>query len=444
MLRSLLLIFALLVLHVTQAQYTITGKVIDVNTAEPLKGCHIGLQGDDPLTVSDGEGTFMVYIPSAEFEEVNVEFRHLGYETQILALSDTAAFSYRHGVYFAKVALRYTAYQLDTLAVNSEYKPDLVYGSEQHSIADYVFVGDSILLLAYEKRLNKASRLLLVNQSMIVLDSLDIPEGIRARNLVRDYADLLYLETRDRIFHIETGPQLRLHAVDKQVYHDQVEPVIDTLKRHVYFSTWTPHLPTFDFYSYNTIDCTYKRIRRIADEKALELCRAEFKYLTSRDKLKMFRLELETGVEKELLTCMATYQDGLYYKPIYAPMFVWEEELLIFDHPAEVLFKYDLMGVSLDSVPIHYHRPDKVMNNDFAHELVMDELTGQVYALFQKPGGACRLMGVNLDTGEIEESIRLTYDYPSAVRVKGGEVYYTYRPFESSQKKYLYKEIIGR
>jgi uncharacterized secreted protein with C-terminal beta-propeller domain len=49
---------------------------------------------------------------------------------------------------------------------------------------------------------------------------------------------------------------------------------------------------------------------------------------------------------------------------------------------------------------------------------------------------------INLATGKAEEAISLVYDYPSSIQIRNEEVYYTYRPFESSQKKYLYKELI--
>jgi hypothetical protein len=47
---------------------------------------------------------------------------------------------------------------------------------------------------------------------------------------------------------------------------------------------------------------------------------------------------------------------------------------------------------------------------------------------------------LNTSTGEIEKVHPLYYKYPEKLKVKNGYAYYIYRPFESLQNKYLYRE----
>ena len=43
-------------------------------------------------------------------------------------------------------------------------------------------------------------------------------------------------------------------------------------------------------------------------------------------------------------------------------------------------------------------------------------------------------------SGKLEESIPLYFKYPENILIRSNTVYYTYRPFESAQKKFLYQE----
>lgn len=440
--RIVFIISVLLAVQSSAQNFLLSGSVRDAITSEPLQGSHISIEDSHYATVSDQQGRFSLLLDSNLWEGFTLLTRHLGYESDRKQVLPSQVTITNKGLMIS-VLMSTRAYELDPVPISSERIPDVVYASEQHSIADYEFLDDRILLLAYEKRLEKASKLYLLDEQGHSTDSILVPQGVKAIGLKRDYADLVYLEAVGSIYQIEvTTHGLSMHQVDKLAYEEQVAPVVDTIGTQVFFSTWMEQFPAFDYYRYDLVDSQYTHIRQVADAFMLELCRAEFKYLTTRDKLRMYRLELETGIEKEVLTCMSTFEGGLYYDPIYVPMFVKGDSLLLFDHPAEQLFVFDTQGAVLDSVPIHYHRPQKVMGNEFTQELVMDDETGVVYAIFQRAGGSCRLQRIDLSTGKITEAITMTYDYPSAIQVKDNEVYYTYRPFESSQKKFLYKEAI--
>ncbi len=441
--RSLVVIISVVFSLQSSAQdFMLNGTVRDAETSEELEGCHVMIEGSNYATITDQQGRFSLLLDSSLWTGLTLLTQRLGYETDSKSV-DASQVTYTGQGISVTVSMTTKAYDLDAIPISSERIPDVVYSSRQHSIADYEFLGDELLLLAYEKRLEKASMLYLIDAEGITRDSLDVPEKVKATGLKRDYADLVYLEAVGRIYQVEVdGNGLSMNQVDMQVYEEQVAPVVDTIGAQVFFSTWMDQFPAFDYYRYDLIDSQYTHIRQVADAFMLELCRAEFRYLTMRDKLRMYRLELETGIEKEVLTCMSTFRDGLYYDPIYAPMFVKGDSLLLFDHPSEELFIFDTQGVALDSLPIQYHQPKKVMGNEFTQELVMDEVTGDVYAIFQRQGGTCRLHRIDLATGKAEETLSLVYDYPTSIQIRDDEVYYTYRPFESSQKKYLYKELI--
>jgi hypothetical protein len=68
--------------------------------------------------------------------------------------------------------------------------------------------------------------------------------------------------------------------------------------------------------------------------------------------------------------------------------------------------------------------------------LIQDETTGDVYALYLRHGVSWLK---NLTKNDAEE-FRLTHRYVEKIHIKDRQVYYLYRPFESSQNTYLYRE----
>ena len=424
----------------------IQGRVTEQGTERPIKDAYVSLGESEQVAVSESNGEFVLLLDNIEQLGFSLFVQHIGYESKSYEFSYQAIQNAKNtkGVMQIRLEMNPHTYPLDTAIISSDPLPEIVYASEQHSLADYEFMEEGLLILAYEKRLEKASKLYLLNAEMLPVDSLLIHEKIKATGLRKDYAKEIYLESSGAIHWIfvnEKG-RLELQELDKQIFQESIAPIIDTLEKTVYFSTWIDQFPAFDYMDLDLRDTSYARIRQIADDFMLELCRAEYKYLNTRDKLRLYRLELETGVEKEVLACIATFKDGLYYDPIYAPMFRWKDSLFIFDHTSDMLFIYDAESQPLDSVAISYHQPEKVMGNAFSKQLYMDESSGNVYALFQKPGGRCWLELIDKQTGKSKEAITLRYPYPTDIQVKENEIYYLYRPFSSIQKKYLYREFL--
>ncbi|NNE56418.1 MAG: hypothetical protein HKN32_10385, partial [Flavobacteriales bacterium] len=73
---------------------------------------------------------------------------------------------------------------------------------------------------------------------------------------------------------------------------------------------------------------------------------------------------------------------------------------------------------------------------------IQDYTTGEIFALFKREGWHV-IKQVETDSGETLGSFKLLHRYTDNLRINDGWAYYTYRPFESSQKKFLYKEQIN-
>jgi hypothetical protein len=95
------------------------------------------------------------------------------------------------------------------------------------------------------------------------------------------------------------------------------------------------------------------------------------------------------------------------------------------------------LGESLDTISIYHHYQPK--KTGWQKQLIQDNVTGVIYAQYEKDGNMY-LGIVDVKTGEINEKVKLNYKYVEKIRVHNNKVFYVYRPFESMQRRFLYKE----
>ena len=71
--------------------------------------------------------------------------------------------------------------------------------------------------------------------------------------------------------------------------------------------------------------------------------------------------------------------------------------------------------------------------------MIQDRVTGEIYAVYER-AGYTYIGWIDTKSGEISEHVRLNHRYIQQISIFKNQVYYIYRPYESTQKKYLYKE----
>jgi outer membrane protein assembly factor BamB len=124
---------------------------------------------------------------------------------------------------------------------------------------------------------------------------------------------------------------------------------------------------------------------------------------------------------------------------LYAPLFHKNDTIYVFDYYKDKLFAFDANGNAIDSIPIYHHYQPK--STGWKKNLIQDQKTGTIYAHFELDGYSY-IGKINLLTGLIENKVKLAYKYVDKIAIYNNEVYFIYRPFESLQNKYLYKQVI--
>lgn len=325
---------------------------------------------------------------------------------------------------------------LDQVVIKPVGVPDTIFESSRVSVTDFEFLpDDNLLLLTYPKNLKRGTELVLYD-GYNLLGEIPLPE--KGQELIRDYRGNPHVVTEKNVYGItETNKRIQIAQIEKDYYMTYIAPILDTSYTKYYFSNFNPNYPAFDYFTFDVMDSTYRKIAKVQDDLMMELYRSEFKWVDVRTKLWAKEKENETGIDKEIWVGMYYFTSSIYYKELYAPMFERNDSIFLFDHYKNLLFKYSYLGDVIDSIPIYYHLQAK--ENGWKKELIQDYETGEIYIHYEVAGKA-QLRHFNTTTGKLSPPIELHFKYPENIQVKGNSVYYIYRPFESTQKKYLYRE----
>ena len=317
--------------------------------------------------------------------------------------------------------------------------PDTLVGDQEYSVEDYEFLEDGkMLLLTYPKTMKKGSILRLLDENQKVIDKHYL-EG-DAIELSADYRNNIHLICEERVFlvYFDDKDHIHLGLENRDYYFKYVSPIIDTIGSNIYFSNYSDIYPAFDYYEFNLDDSSYQVILEVEDTLMMELYRSEFKYVDVRTKIWAHQKQLETGIDKEIWVGATVFTNSIYYEPLYAPLFkTGEDSIIVFDHYKNRMFKYTPTEGFVDSTRISYHLDHR--KSGWEQPLIQDEVNGRIYAIFLK-GGYTYLSEIDKNTGHVKRSFKLYFKYVERIRIIDGDVFYIYRPFETVQKKYIYRE----
>ncbi len=433
-----LFLFLLLILSakISFAQTVVRIITLDQKYKDPIWQVLVHLESNDysdkKYTTKSGEVFFTIKTK----DSVSFRFEHVVYQAVKLPAkriyrsnaSDTISFSVRMIVVKDR--------ELDEIEVKPIGKPDTVYGSKRLSVSDFEFLSNGqMALLTYPKNLKKGTELLLFDNEDVIGEISLEENGVE---LIRDFRGNPHVVTENSVYGLTTlNDQIQVGKIDKPYFFKYIAPIVDTSISKYFFTTFNPDYPAFEYYTYDLIDCSYQKIAKITDDLMMELYRSEYKWVDIRTKLWARTKERETGIDKEIWVGANYFTQSIYYKELYAPLFLKNDTLFVFDHYKNWLYRYSSSGELMDSIAIYHHIQPK--ETGWKENIIQDQLTGELYMYYEKDGKVS-LRLFNTSNGSVGNQISLTFKYADKVLVRQNFVYYIYRPFESVSKKYLYRE----
>jgi hypothetical protein len=424
-----LLVFATLSLY--SRQVCVKGKVIDAESASPLAGVVVSLSGSafNTLSGEDGRFSFRVNEDAGSW----LSCTRFGYEPTVKKISlnkDTV---------FVTVAMKMKQFALPGVTVSANNDIDTVFGTWRFSVADFEFYEDKLLLLTYEKSLKNA-KLILADASQKVLSSFVIPD--EAKRFFKDYTGTVNVICDEHIYRIAIREnRLYLASLPVDAFNERILPCIDSLGKNIYFSDYSRDYPEFTYYAYNPSMDQVHSLKTVTDREQLKEYNMAYYFLKPKERLIARKLEAEYNVDKhKIAAVMAGATQNMLYTPLYAPLYIIHDTIMVFDHYNNAILKYTADNNRFDSIPVNYHHPAQW--RDWKHKLFVDKGKGDVYALYEKNGFFC-LKQVSLSTGAVIGSYTLYNRFVKNIKVKDGYVYYVFHPFESLQQAFVYREKIS-
>lgn len=433
----LFVVFAACFILKSNAQTFVSVQVIDQFSKEGISNAQISIKLNNKISstyFTSSKGEILLMVPTTD--SVTFIIEHPLYE---LANPNSALFfnGTMKDTLRLKFKMNLVKYnEIAEVIIKPFGKPDTVFQSKRLSVLDFEFLNDgNLLLLTYSKNMRKETELLVYDGQQIV-NQLALPA--KGKELIRDFKGHPHVITENNVFGIFSTPNnIAIQQLDKSYFMTYLAPIVDTTVSKYYFSNFNPNYPAFDYYSFDQWDEIYEKIVKIEDKLMMELYRSEYKWADIRTKLWAKEKENETGVDAEIWVGATYFTQSIYYKQLYAPLFVVNDTVLVFDHYKNWLFRYSRNGDLLDSLPIYHHLQAK--QTGWKKQILQDKETGQLYLLFDNAGWIS-IKRFDYRTGKLAEKIPLTFRYADKVLVRNNQVYYTYRPFETAQKKFLYKE----
>lgn len=434
--RSSFLFFFILFFFAFNAQdipiVYISGNVLDVdNVSIP----DVSVSINDRRTKTNKDGKYLLSI--SEIENIEIQFKHAGFKSYKLNISARKLNKKLNDTLYISAVNLYNL-MLQEFSVTAN-KIDTVYGSERFSVEDFeITPGGQMILLSYEKTLKKESKILLLDVNQQLIHTHIVPG--QSIKLFKDYSGDSYVITKNKVFQInlKLKDRIQLVSIENEIFYDYYYRIIDTIADNFLYSNFNELYPAIKFYSSSNNDSSTFLIKEVKDDFMMELYRAQYKYVSGRDKLWAYRKEQQTGIDKEIWVGASVFTNDILYKPIYAPLFVKNKAIILFDHYQNYIYNFNSAIELVDSIPINYHLKSK--KEKWSQPLIQDEYDKDIYAVFNT-GGYYVLKEIEL--GKVNQGFKLSNRYVEKIKIYNGYVYYVYRPYESLQKKFIYKEKIA-
>lgn len=443
------LFFVLTILPVrawAQVDAVLLGLVLDSATSAPVAGVHVRLVRSATLdelrmAVSDDQGLFRISVPQREGHVL--QLGHVSYVPERITLQ------HHQGMDTLRIRLRPKVHAIPEVVIGRS-APEVVYQRRDLHVGDHYATDEGIWVLAYEQprswhREENAGEQLFRGARLVLLDTLfnerasyRLPGEVR--RLHHDHRGRAVVEGQHQAWVAEwRNDAIAMGTVDRNTLHTAILPWTDSTAGRLLGTNRSEDWPAFDHLAFDPESDLQQAFCTIEDKHVMELFRSQYKYMSGRDKVIAMDLEKDTGVDRQVIAgYMTGFQHHAYFRVPYAPLFVVNDTLCVFDHVRQRIRRFTPAGEGIDEVPM-LHASDRRWRG----RLIQDREDATVYALFAR-GPRTWLCRVEPSTGMLGTPSSLAHPFPEEVKIHGGYAYYVYRPPGPRDQRTLFREAVRR
>ncbi|HNZ42693.1 MAG TPA: hypothetical protein PLI16_05335 [Bacteroidales bacterium] len=404
--RSLTIVIAILILahcYVPgQEVFTIKGYVVDSLTLLPVENAEIVTEGFTLKTSPDKNGFFSFVSPVSECW---IEVSCLSYNTKKCKVSGKA---------LSEIRISPKSYDLPSVEIRERKPLDLMPGMS-YQVMDYEFAGENIILLAYERQSIFLPKLLLINRQG---DTLDVLTVSRPEKLCRDFDEKVCFLTKTSCYELETGNnEISLHYQGSREDFEQINKTIVSREGSVfYLRQFLDNNQTLNYYTYQNETDQLNCFRNISDRSAINANRRGVYF---------------DGKEEDL-----RFQELIINRPVFAPLFMIEDTMLLFNFLESKLEKYSVetgnpQEIGETSIALHHSK-------GFVNNMIIDHARHKIYGIFREKG-ISKLKEICPSDGTISQIFEIQdFIYIENIKINDGVVYFLYKSKDLSEYKKLY------
>lgn len=394
-----------------QNTVVVSGVIQDEETGEGINYVNMKLWRSKGGTTTDFKGRFALKVTKTPDTLV---ISHIAYETLKIPVTQ----SIQGGVWKLK---RKTS-MLPEVPVTTQIAIDLV-GKKLFDVVDYEFLGDSILLMAYNWREKKNPWFILMNS---LGDTLYKTWAHADGVFYRDCMDQLYFITDRAAWQIvyQDAKLILQNPLNAEYFRENITPCITSIGDKFYVKQYYANNQVLSYYVVDTTEKKHKEFRLIADEVALRMLS---------DRNRFYAMGTSAPTEADL-----RFEQMCFFDPIFAPLLKIKDRVVIFNF---VESKFEIYSPAGDFIKEGAFAIQK--DKTWKEEIYADEISGRVFFKFLK-NGVTTLKEYDLDQQEIVQTIELPgYKYIDKIKIRNNKLYFLYRlnePLELT-KLYLLKTL---
>lgn len=408
--RNITLIMLLLFCKIGFNQNTIKAIVADSETKKAVKDATVFNQNAGLKVYSDSTG-FFTFQTIEKLEVVYIS--HVVYEVKKINIKDL----YKTDTIFLvpkKVALR-------TVEINAE-KFEKIKAESDEEILDFEFYGDWIAVIGKQiKQKYFFTEIIDRNGQRNYFKTLDF----KPKSIFKDCLGNLYLLNNHHFFHlsIQSDSLVLENKGSIKNFEMFVKSCLGAENQQFHLETRSA-----DGFSINYIYYSDSAQSKIYKQKTIS--NAE-KQRQVRDEIRFASTPGFTYRDEDRI-----FAQKMMFKPLYAPLFVLKNNLLLFNLPENKIEILDKQFKKIHEKKTSFH-----LNKGFKDLIILDEKRESTYAVFEN-NGIKSLYQILTENGEV---IKITefkgFPLPEQMKVNNGELFFIWNKKDGLSRNLFKMEI---
>ncbi|PLX14993.1 MAG: hypothetical protein C0599_17730, partial [Salinivirgaceae bacterium] len=328
---------------------------------------------------------------------------------------------------FVNISMVRRTMQLDAISINASGIESVFYRPEIKLI-DYEFWMNRLLLLL---KVDKNYSIRMLDFDYNTVAQLEFPWKLD--KFYRNAFGGIHVFAEDTVYQLYLKPDdiELLDVASKSRFANIVENCVVATDSLLVFSELVNHNKEQLYFSVDRNTNQKQVLHHIYNEIAAKYAQEYFNQIVSiySANVPMFLNEIYNGTWDGNVNSLKipftrdNFELILWYekvvsKPISAPIFESNNEIVLFDHVNDSLFRYNVCGERLAAVPISYHKQRKWNNK------IISDHNGHYFAVFEKES-ITYLKQIDINSGEVISTTKIEkHTFPQKIKVRDGYVYY--------------------